>query len=200
MTTISRNTTLPATVWNKLYRGAQKGSECAIQRLFEITEPKIRSMANYAGRNATAKKDLYAVGCEGFMAAINNKAPVKKAQNYIIKYIRLEMQRARQNAAICAKRFLSVDDADCMFKKTMEQSIYAGADSHISHRPATLTLVHELFEYINSLPKKQKDIVLSKIVYGEESKSIAERLKIKSNTVDKTFERIKKNIKKWAEK
>ena len=196
---VQKSVAISQKAWKQLFRGAQQGSQKAITRLYEITEPSIKTLANGLGKSQQAKEDLFIRGCEVFMETISRqKEAVKKPQNYLVKCIYSQMLSLREAVAKHAKRFVSLEQA-----APIESGSPSGIGTIIKNlkdpkkmnMPNYAAVVHEMREMILKLPRKQKEVLLG-IIEGRDYSEIAKKLGTSENNVAQIFRRTKKQLEK----
>ena len=188
--------------WNRLFKSARQGSACAVEKLFELVDPEIKRMAKIYAPRYCYRQDLYAEGCETYMNLVSNqKEPVKKAKNYILKYIRLQMKQLRDKIRYNDKRFISVDD----FKfsedeKKMSLAKKYGYKGWTSPSQEDFFMIKEILSYISKLPEHTKEVLTEVLVKGNSGIETAEKTGFSVDNVFQIISRGRKQLKKWAEK
>ena len=188
-------------LWNSLFKKAQQGSACAIEKLFDMAEPEIRQMAKSYSPRYCCIQDFYAEGCETYMNLVTNqKESVKRAKNYILKYIRMQMKQMRDKIRHNDKRFISVDDFKfsedekklCLAKKY-------GYKGWTSPRQADAFMLKEVLDYISKLPEKTKTVLTEIFIKGNSGIETAAKTGLSVDNVFQIVSRERKLLKKWAE-
>ena len=187
-------------MWNSLYKKAQQGSFSAVEKLFELVDPEIKQMVRTYSPRFCFRQDLYAEGCETYMNLVSNqKRPVKKAKNYILKYIRMQMKQMRDKIRQKDRNFISVDDfkfSEEERKKSLAKTF--GYRGWTQPRQENMLIVKEILDYISRLPEKTQKVLTEVLINGNSGAVTAEKVGISADNVFQIVSRERKLLREWV--
>ena len=194
------NKLLPERAWKQLLRGAQNGSQRAMNRLYEEATPIIRGMANYYKNAIVSADEFYSEGCHTLVKIANDKKySPSSVKRYILRSLKRRMTYYLQKENFVHRLITSLDAA-AQFERpngtltlmTIKKNL---VDAKATN-PNSAFFLKEVLAKIATLKPREKEVYVKRLL-GFSSAEIGKKLGISELYVNKIKERVLKELLKW---